>query len=66
MVDFRCTRNAPYTAPSAPGRVDRTARVGYYFNVVSADDALEIMALRFPSDVEEYGSREAAFTVDLG
>lgn len=62
---FRCTRVAKYKAPSCPGRVDLTAREGYYVDARDVDHAREQMAHRFPEDVKECGGdRSVAFTAD--
>lgn len=63
MPEFRCTRNSPYKVLTCPGRNDLTARQGYYINAPSSWEALKDMGKRFPKDLQEYGSEEAAFTV---
>ena len=62
-MNFRCTRNSPYKAPSCPGRNDLTARQGYNIKADSSDDAVRQMTLRFPEDVVEYNTPQLAFTV---
>jgi hypothetical protein len=63
-VRFRCTRQAPYKAPSCPGRVDLSARVGYYIEASDHLDAKEQMSRRFPDDVKDYTSYVSAFSAE--
>lgn len=57
MKEFRCTCNAQYSH-NCLGRDDLTARQGHYIRAESAEEARQIMALRYPEDAE------AGFTVE--
>ncbi len=56
MTEYRCTRNASYTC-DCRGRDDITARQGYYIHAESEEEAMQIMANRYPDETE------AGFTV---
>jgi hypothetical protein len=49
MTEYRCTRNASYTA-NCTGRDDITARQGYYIHAHSEEEAWQIMAIRHPEE----------------
>jgi len=57
--EFRCTRNAPYTEPGCPGHTALKARQGHYIVAYSHEEALRVMAERFPDEVE------SGFTADI-
>lgn len=59
---FRCTRNSPYKCSSSLGKTNILARQGYFINAVDEADAKDFMSRRFPEDIEEYGTADAAFT----
>lgn len=59
---FRCTRNSPYKCSSSLGKTNILARQGYFINATDEEDAKDFMSRRFPEDVEEYGTADAAFT----
>jgi hypothetical protein len=51
LKEYRCTREEPYRyKPIFP---PLESRQGYYVTAFSAEDALEIMAKRFPGDIKE-------------
>jgi hypothetical protein len=50
LKEYRCTREEPYRYCTEHPVLE--ARQGYYVTAFSAEDALEIMAKRFPEDVE--------------
>lgn len=56
MKEYRCTRNALYQ-DEGPGRDDISARQGHYIKAESEEEAWEIMAVRYPNEVQ------AGFTV---
>ncbi len=56
MTEYRCTRNASYTC-DCRGRDDITARQGYYIHAESEEEAMQIMANRYPDETE------AGFTI---
>ena len=56
MTEYRCTRNASYSHDCI-GRDDLTARQGYYIHAKSEEEAMQIMASRYPDETE------AGFTV---
>jgi len=51
--EYRCTRDAPYTAPTCEGHTDRKCRQGHYVQAASATEALQTMARDFPADVAD-------------
>lgn len=53
MSEYRCTRKKPYEKGSA-GYKDTSARVGYFIEAESKEQALEQMKKRFPDDIR-YG-----------
>lgn len=56
MTEYRCTRNALYQHDCI-GRDDVTARQGHYIHAESEEEAMQIMADRYPDETE------AGFTV---
>lgn len=56
MTEYRCTRNALYQHDCI-GRDDVTARQGHYIHAHSEEEAMQIMADRYPDETE------AGFTV---
>jgi hypothetical protein len=49
LKEYRCTRNASYTA-NCSGRDDLTARQGYYLHAHSEEEAWQQMASRYPNE----------------
>ena len=59
LPEWRCTRNACYDNPKAKSFTDPSCRQGYYITAETKDQAMIIMARRFPDDPHTQG-----FTVD--
>lgn len=63
MNEYRCTRNAPY-AHECLGQYDLTARQGRYIRCNSPEEALQIMAEKFPEDLIADCPLNKIFTVE--
>lgn len=57
MIEFRCTRKAPYSNPNCIGHTDLSVRQGYYIVARTAQGAMDKMREMFPNDPD-------SFTVD--
>lgn len=52
MNEYRVTRIKPHLDPACAGYRDTSARQGYYIQANSHEEALRLMANRFPNEAD--------------